>query len=171
MAFPGLIGGVFCKTQETNPYGLRFLSQALYPPEVINVVGFLAQENWEGGGLRGLGFCAGAGSRIWVSGAGVLTPTSSTTSAPSVNLAGGLHPQPTQDTPSPQAFPGAKTSSTNPALLPCPPCPSCCLPSACLQVPCTDAHQPVSLSSSMCDLFPLSDWEVTESRIVLFPSV
>lgn len=65
MAFPGLIGGIFCKTQETNPYGLRFLSQVLYPPEVINVVGFLAQEYWEGGGLRGLGFCAGARSRIW----------------------------------------------------------------------------------------------------------
>lgn len=134
MAFPGLIGGVFCKTQETNPYGLRFLSQALYPPEVINVVGFLAQENWEGGGLRGLGFCAGAGSRIWVSGAGVLTPTSSTTSAPSVNLAGGLHPQPTQDTPSPPGLswsqnlihqPGPSSLSSLSIMLP-----SLCLPAS-----------------------------------------
>lgn len=78
MAFPGLIRRIFWfffLTQLTNPYGLRFISQDLYPPEVVNVEGVLAPEDWERGGPTGLGFLAGAsraGSRRGPSSTGVL---------------------------------------------------------------------------------------------------
>lgn len=99
MAFPGLIRRIFWfffLTQLTNPYGLRFISQDLYPPEVVNVEGVLAPEDWERGGPTGLGFLAGAsgaGSRRGPSSTGVLpSPCRSATLIHGPVLAGASAP-------------------------------------------------------------------------------
>ena len=83
MAFPGLIRSFdffFFLNPGNKSIWSAILSQALYPPEVVNVVGLLAPDDWGGGGPTGSGFPAGA------SGTGPGPGTSSAEVLPSPSL-------------------------------------------------------------------------------------
>lgn len=120
MAFPGLIRSFdffFLKPGNKSIWS-AILSQALYPPEVVNVVGLLAPDDWGGGGPTVSGFPAGPPESVQdgTSSAEVLpSPSLSATRSLGQPWPAPL-PQPTQAAPLvPQAFPMAKNSRANPS--------------------------------------------------------
>lgn len=144
----------------------------LYPPEVVNVEGVLAPEDWEGGGPTGLVFPAGAcgaGSRRRPCSTGVLpSPSRSATLLHGPVLAGASVPTHAGRWVSPglssgQKFPAqpflrARFGSHR-------------LPSLCPPHPCP-ASRPTALplsADSKCDLFLPSDWELTRDQNHAFP--
>ena len=170
MAFPGLIRSFyffFFNPGNTSIWS-AILSQALYPPEVVNVVGYLAPDDWGGGGPTGLGFLAGAsgagpGRDLQRRGPALPQPLSHPLPGPA--LAGASAP----------THAGRRRRSPRPFLRPKPPRPAL-LPSALLpQVafplrPSCRAPTPTALplsASSKCDLFPPS----VEEWTVPFPSL
>lgn len=151
MAFPGLIRSFnfFFFNPGNKSIWSAILSQALYPPEVVNVVGYLAPDDWGGGGPTGLGFLAGAsgagpGRDLQRRGPALPQPLSHPLPGPA--LAGASAP----------THAGRRRRSPRPFLRPKPPRPAL-LPSALLPqvafplptlLPGTNAH----CSSSLCVL-------------------
>lgn len=142
MAFPGLIRGIFFFFLNPGNKSIwsAIVSQALYPSKVVNVVGFLASEDWEGGrrGI-GLGFSAEAQSRIWgLQGSCSPIPPVRPPQLPLQILAGSLHPTTHASLPiSPRPFLQPNALSSSQLFFPACPAQACHLPSvfAALQLP------------------------------------
>ena len=173
MAFPGLIRSFdffFFLNPGNKSIWSAILSQALYPPEVVNVVGLLAPDDWGGGGPTGSGFPAGASG----TGPGPGTSSAEVLPSPSLSATRSLGqpwpaplPQPTQAAAAGPPGLSSKHSRASPSSQR--PAPTDCLSPADPPAPHRRPLRFLSPLSSKCDLFPPSAEELTRDQNRAFP--